>query len=49
MNHDLTLLRNYLNSFVALNDQEWESLNELLYIQEYEKKELFLAEGKVAT
>ncbi|MFL5745055.1 MAG: Crp/Fnr family transcriptional regulator [Niastella sp.] len=47
MNQDFTPLRTYLNSLVPLNDLEWENLNELLYIQVYDKKELFLAEGKI--
>jgi len=47
MNHDFTPLKTYLNNLVPLNDLEWENLNELLYVQQYEKKELFQEEGKV--
>jgi len=47
MSHDFTPLRTYLSSLAPLNDQEWENLNELLYVQAYDRKELFLAEGKI--
>jgi len=47
MNQDFAPLRTYLNSLVPLNDEEWENISELLYLKEYDKKELFLAEGKV--
>jgi CRP-like cAMP-binding protein len=43
---DYTAYRSYLNTLAPLSEQEWDCLNELLYIKHFDKKELFLAAGK---
>lgn len=43
---DHTPLRSYLNSIAILSEPEWQSLNEILYLKEYEKKELIQQAGK---
>ena len=43
---DYTSLRSYFNNIAPLSEQEWQSLNELLYLKQIEKKELFQQAGK---
>ena len=43
---DYKSLQSYLNSLATLDEQEWQSLNEILYTQHFDKKEVFHAAGK---
>jgi CRP-like cAMP-binding protein len=43
---DYKPLQKYLNNLAPLDEQEWQSLNEILYIKHFDKKELFQAAGK---
>jgi len=43
---DYRLLQSYLNRLAPLDEREWQSLNELLYVRYFDKKEVFLTAGK---
>jgi CRP-like cAMP-binding protein len=43
---DYRSLRDYLNSLAPLSETDWQSLQELLYIKHYDRKEVFLTAGK---
>lgn len=43
---DYKPLRSYLNELAPLDEQEWHSLNELLFIKYFDKKEIFQSTGK---
>jgi CRP-like cAMP-binding protein len=44
--NDYTSLQSYLNSLAPLDEQEWQSLEDILYVKHYDKKELFQTAGK---
>lgn len=43
---DYQPLQQLLNNLAPLNDQEWQRLQEILYIKQFDKKELFQTAGK---
>jgi len=43
---DYKPLQTYLNKFALLDEREWQSFNELLFIRHFDKKEIFQAAGK---
>lgn len=43
---DYRLLQSYLNKLAPLDEREWQSLNELLYVRHFDRKEVFVTAGK---
>lgn len=43
---DYAPLRSYLNELAILDEQEWQRLNEMLYVRHFDKKELFQKAGR---
>ena len=43
---DYSPLQSYLQSLAPLNDQEWQSLQDLLYIKHFDKRDIFQSAGK---
>ena len=43
---DYIPLQSYFNNLASLDEQDWQSLNEILYTKHFEKKEVFHAAGK---
>jgi CRP-like cAMP-binding protein len=46
---ELAPFKTYINKVVTINDAQWQSLQQLIQIKSYRKKELFQKEGVVCT